>query len=70
MTVRYLSTNGVAEMLGLSPHTVKSYRAQGRLPEPDAAIGDGRAVKYGWLPETIDKWRAERPGRGYWRAAK
>ena len=31
-----------------------------RLPEPDAMIGTTR----GWLPETIDRWNAQRPGRG------
>ena len=31
-----------------------------KLPEPDATIGRTR----GWLPETIDEWNAQRPGRG------
>ncbi|MDO5701319.1 MAG: transcriptional regulator [Bowdeniella nasicola] len=62
--IEYLSTNGVAEHLGLSPHTVRKYHDEGRLAEPDAVIGKGRAKKYGWLVETIDAWQANRPGRG------
>lgn len=30
------------------------------LPEPDVTIGRTR----GWLPDTIDQWNAQRPGRG------
>lgn len=67
MTTHYLTINGIAERLNLSFHTVRSYRDQGRLPEPDAALGEGRAVRYGWLPETIDQWQANRPGRGRWK---
>ena len=31
-----------------------------KLPQPDATIGRTR----GWLPETIDRWNTQRPGRG------
>ena len=31
-----------------------------KRPQPDATIGRTR----GWLPETIDRWNASRPGRG------
>ena len=30
------------------------------MPTPDATIGKVS----GWLPETIEKWNSERPGRG------
>lgn len=56
--IKYLSTTEVSEYLGLKPGVARQYK----LPEPDAIIG---RVK-GWLPETIDKWNAERPGRGNW----
>lgn len=40
---------------------MKNPAAKGyNLPEPDALIGATR----GWLPETIDRWNAARPGRG------
>ena len=56
MTERFLSLKEVGERLG-----VKNPAAQGyHLPEPDALIGATR----GWLPETIDRWNAARPGRG------
>lgn len=31
-----------------------------KLPQPDATIGRTR----GWLPDTIDQWNTQRPGRG------
>lgn len=64
--VLYLSTTGFAERLGIKPETLRSYLKQGRLPEPDALIGapgNIHAVR-GWLPETIDEWNKNRPGRG------
>lgn len=54
MTVTYLSLKQVGERLG-----VKNAAAYA-LPEPDAIIGRTR----GWMPETIDRWNAQRPGRG------
>lgn len=56
MTIRYLSRAEFAERIGVKSDTLKRYN----LPEPDAMIGRTR----GWLPETIDKWNASRPGRG------
>ncbi|MBW3082804.1 helix-turn-helix transcriptional regulator [Bifidobacterium phasiani] len=55
-TKHYLSVTEVAERLGISTGAVSAYK----LPEPDATIGRTR----GWLPETIDRWNAARPGRG------
>ena len=54
--IKYLSATEVAERIGVKPTTLSRYR----LPRPDAMIGRTR----GWLPETVDKWNASRPGRG------
>ncbi|MDU3736509.1 MAG: hypothetical protein E6586_08790 [Bifidobacterium scardovii] len=56
MTRHYLSLTEVAEKLGIT----KGALAQYKLPEADVTVGRAR----GWLPETIDKWNAQRPGRG------
>lgn len=61
--INYLTVNGVARRFGLSPHTIKSHIARGTFPAPDASIGAGKAVKYGWLPETVDAWQETRPGK-------
>ncbi|WP_072814259.1 hypothetical protein [Rhodococcus zopfii] len=55
--LRFLSRKQFAERIGL-----KDAGALGKykLPEPDAWVGDVR----GWLPETVDEWQANRPGRG------
>lgn len=54
--LRLLSRKEVAERIGISPDSLSRYR----LPDPDGVIGTTR----GWLPETIDTWIEERPGRG------
>lgn len=54
MTTEYLGVKQVAERLGVANAAVYD------LPEPDVRIGHTR----GWLPETIDRWNAQRPGRG------
>lgn len=56
MTQYYLSVTDVAKKLGIATSAVSVYK----LPEPDVMIGRTR----GWLPETIDQWNAQRPGRG------
>jgi predicted DNA-binding transcriptional regulator AlpA len=56
MTIEYLSMTEVAERLGITKGALARYR----LPEPDVMVGKAR----GWLPETIDQWNAQRPGRG------
>lgn len=58
-TQRYLSRQEVAERLGLKSHRSLSGID---LPVPDVIVG----IHSGWLPETIDAWHAERPGRGWW----
>lgn len=64
MPTHYLTLHGVANRVGIAYSTIRTYRDDGRLPKPDAILGEGKAVKYGWLPETIDAWQASRPGRG------
>lgn len=54
MTTEYLGVKQVAERLGVANAAVYD------LPEPDVRIGRTR----GWRPETIDRWNAQRPGRG------
>ncbi|MBT1182098.1 hypothetical protein JS531_09100 [Bifidobacterium sp. CP2] len=55
-TNRYLSVTEVAARIGVKNASAAGYN----LPEPDAIIGRTR----GWLPETIDEWNRNRPGRG------
>ncbi|NEG89800.1 helix-turn-helix transcriptional regulator [Bifidobacterium aerophilum] len=56
MTIRYLSLTEIAQRLDVTKGALARYR----LPEPDALTGTTR----GWLPETIDQWNAQRPGKG------
>jgi hypothetical protein len=63
----YLNRAQIEEHLGLAPGSL----SQGQTPDPDAITGplndDGtipRGTVRGWTVETIDKWNAERPGRG------
>lgn len=56
MTTEYLSVKQVAERLGITQGALLSLN----MPTPDATIGRTR----GWLPETIDEWNRNRPGRG------
>lgn len=56
MATEYLGVKQVAERLGITSGGLLNLK----LPEPDATIGRAR----GWLPETIDEWNAQRPGRG------
>lgn len=63
IVITYLSTSEFAARIGVKRDTLNRYH----LPEPDAMIGNIR----GWLPETIDKWNASRPGRGHrWESAQ
>lgn len=55
---RYLSRSQVAARLGMkSAQSLSGID----LPLPDVLVGTHR----GWLPETIDSWNAERPGKGW-----
>lgn len=54
----YLSRKQFAQRIGVKEDTLNRYK----LPEPDAVIGEGDPrPKYGWTPETIDKWHESRP---------
>lgn len=64
MTVNYLSLHGYAARVGIAYTTARAYQRQKRLAPPDAIIGEGNGMKYGWLPETVDAWQINRPGRG------
>lgn len=63
----YLNRAQVEEHLGLASGSLSKIK----LPDPDGITGpvndDGslpRGTVRGWTVETIDKWNAERPGRG------
>ena len=62
MSELYLSRSEVADRIGVKVGTLSRYR----LPEPDVIVGSGDRPTFGWLPETIDTWNANRPGRGNW----
>ncbi|WP_350257626.1 transcriptional regulator [Scrofimicrobium sp. R131] len=64
MSVHYLALRDVAERIGITEGTARGYSGRGILPEPDALTGSGPRAVRGWLPETIDTWQAQRPGRG------
>lgn len=64
MPTQYLSLGGVAARIGVTHATAATYLKAGRLPEPDAIVGQAPGHKFGWLPETIDTWNAARPGHG------
>lgn len=63
----YLNRAQVEHRLGLALGSLSKIA----MPVPDAIVGpvnpDGtipRGTVRGWLPETVDKWNAHRPGRG------
>lgn len=62
--IRYLSSTEAAEAAGLSPNTFRSYMRKGLAPNPDVVVGARQPI-YGWLPETVDHWMANRVGRGH-----
>lgn len=64
MTTHYLSLHAYAQRIGIAYSTIRNYQRDKRLPPPDAIIGEGNSTTYGWLPETIDTWQINRPGRG------
>lgn len=54
----YLGRAEFAQRIGVKPDTLNRYT----LPEPDEQIGKRKF----WLESTVDRWNAERPGRGWW----
>ena len=61
MTIHYLSTGDVADLLGIQSATVSGYIKKGMLPEPDVIVGSGRRAARGWTKERILAWHASRP---------
>lgn len=51
----------MAKRAGVSPSTLRKYRSQGRLPDPDDASVPDRPR---WRLSTFEEWMATRPGPG------
>lgn len=51
---RLLSPKEVATLLNISRRTFQTWRAAGRLPDPDLRIG--KVIR--WRAESIDAWMA------------
>lgn len=51
----YLTSTQVAELLGVSPKTITSYKARGQMPKPDRQYGRTPLWRY----STIEAWRGE-----------
>ena len=64
MPTEYLGTAAVAEHVGLSVATIRSYILKGIMPEADVIITTPSGPLRGWAPATIDAWQASRPGQG------
>lgn len=64
--IRYLDRGQFARRINVKEGSLSKYK----LPEPDALVGDGPKARRGWLPATIDRWNAQRPGRGGWWSAE
>lgn len=56
-----LDYRDIAEMTGLSQSTLRTYRTQGRLPEPDELPAADRPR---WRKSTVERWLTTRPGQG------
>jgi hypothetical protein len=55
-----LTTQQVAEMIGVKPRTVTSYLSKGSMPSADGYV-DNKPI---WRKATIREWLFTRPGRG------
>lgn len=64
--IHYLGVGEFADRLNLSRNTINTYGRNGKLPNPNATIGEIR----GWLPDTIDEWNRRRPGQRPTRAGE
>jgi hypothetical protein len=51
----FLTSQQVAELLGVSPKTISAYKARGQMPAPDREYGRTPLWRY----STIEKWRGE-----------
>lgn len=61
MTDELLDYTAVAALANVVPATLRRYRADGRMPEPDELPTPDRPR---WRTSTINAWLAARPGRG------
>jgi hypothetical protein len=57
-----LGAKAAAAHVGIGYSTWRSLRARGKAPEPDGI--DGAFGQPYWLPSTLNKWMAARPGQG------
>lgn len=51
----------MADLAGVTPATLRHYKAEGRLPPPDDDSGPSRPR---WRLSTYRAWMASRPGPG------
>ncbi|GAB3214295.1 helix-turn-helix transcriptional regulator [Marinactinospora thermotolerans] len=61
MTDDLMSTQDIADRLGVKVSTVRQYKLRGDLPAPLRTIGRSPV----WRRETIEAWIASRPGQGW-----
>lgn len=61
----YLTSEQLANRLGVARESIHRYRTRGDIPEPDEIVGRSPV----WKIETIERWEAVRPGHG-WRKGK
>ena len=64
MPIEYLGTAAVAQRVGLTVPTIRSYILKGLMPDADVIIATPSGLLRGWAPETIDAWQTSRPGQG------
>ncbi len=57
----FMTSQDIAETLGVKLTTVHQYRTRGELPDPDAHVGRSPV----WRKATIEEWLEERPGHGW-----
>lgn len=57
-----LGAQAAAAHVGIGYSTWRGLRARGKAPEPDG-VDESFGKEY-WLPSTLDKWMASRPGQG------
>ena len=57
MNNNLIGITGIADLIGLTPGTVKLMKAQGKLPEPDLVVNGWTRL---WKESTIVEWDRER----------
>lgn len=56
MTQRYLTRQEMADKLGITLSTLRTYEERGAIPEAEVIVG----VIPGWAPETVEELRRAR----------